>query len=110
MIAALSAVPCEVVVCACAFPPSDVPKNWKAKRGRPVVAHKDDYRQHYKVERSFAWLGNYRRLLIRWERLFTVYRSWFAVAVLLIHLRRLPDTSESATLAQHLRRGRRCMS
>jgi hypothetical protein len=35
------------------------------------------------VERSFAWLGNYRRLLARWERLFGVYWGFFAVAVLL---------------------------
>jgi hypothetical protein len=40
------------------------------------------------VERTFAWLGNYRRLLIRWERLFTVYRAWFAVALFRICLRR----------------------
>jgi hypothetical protein len=44
------------------------------------------------VERSFAWLGNFRRLLIRWERLFGVYRSWFTVAVLLLCLRRVAGT------------------
>src|SRR5262245_30888745 len=43
------------------------PAKWRAKRGRPVVARKDEYRLRYKVERSFAWLGSYRRLLIRWE-------------------------------------------
>jgi hypothetical protein len=41
------------------------------------------------VERSFAWLGNCRRLLIRWERLFAVYASWFAVAVMQMCIRRL---------------------
>ena len=51
------------------IPPKRRPANWKAKRGRPVVARKDDYRQRYTVERSFAWLGNFRRLLIRWEHL-----------------------------------------
>jgi hypothetical protein len=39
-------------------------------------------------ERSFAWLGNFLRLLIRWEYLFSVYRSLFTVAVLLLCLRR----------------------
>jgi hypothetical protein len=34
-------------------------------------------------------LGNFRRLLIRWERQFVVYRGWFTVAVLLLCLRRL---------------------
>lgn len=71
------------------IPPKRRPNKWKAKRGRPVVAHKDDYRQRYVVERSFAWLGNFRRLLIRWERQFAVYRSWFTVAVSLLCLRRL---------------------
>jgi hypothetical protein len=64
------------------------PVTWKAKRGRPVVARKDDYRQRFKVERSFAWLGNFRRLLIRWERLFAVYHGWFTVALMVVSLRR----------------------
>jgi transposase len=71
------------------IPPKRRPKTWKAKRGRPVVACKHDYRLRFTVERSFAWLGNFRRLLIRWERLFSVYRSWFTVAVLLLCLRRV---------------------
>ena len=70
------------------IPPKRRPARWKAKRGRPVVGRKDDYRLRYKVERSFAWLGNFRRLLIRWERLFAVYRSWFKVAVMVLSLRR----------------------
>jgi hypothetical protein len=45
------------------------------------------------VERSFAWLGNFRRLLIRWERLSDVYRSFFTVAVLLLCIRRLTKTA-----------------
>jgi transposase len=71
------------------IPPKRRPAKWKAKRGRPVVARKDDYRLRYKVERTFAWLGNYRRLLIRWERHFGVYRSFFAVAVMLLCVRRV---------------------
>jgi transposase len=75
------------------IPPKRRPATWRAKRGRPVVARKDDYRQRYTVERSFAWLGNFRRLLIRWERLFSVYRSFFTVAVLLLCIRRLTKTA-----------------
>jgi hypothetical protein len=41
------------------------------------------------VERRFAWLGNFRRLLICWERHFDIYRRFFAVAVLLVCVRRL---------------------
>src|SRR5215469_2007565 len=79
------------------IPPKRRPKNWKAKRGCPVVARKDDYRLRYTVERSFAWLGNIRRLLIRWERLFSVYRSGFAFVVMLLMTRvaRLPSCARS---------------
>jgi transposase len=78
------------------IPPKRRPKNWRAKRGRPVVARTADYRLRYTVERSFAWLGNYRRLLIRWERTFTVYRGFFSVAILLVSLRRLTRAGEAA--------------
>jgi transposase len=71
------------------IPPKRRPKKWKAKRGRPVLARKEDYRLRYKVERSFAWLGNFRRLLIRWERLFAVYQGLFVVALMLLCVRRL---------------------
>lgn len=71
------------------IPPKRRPARWKAKRGRPVVARKDDYRLRYTVERSFAWLGNFRRLLIRWERLLPVYRAFFALALVCVCLRRL---------------------
>lgn len=70
------------------IPPKRPPKNWKPKPGRPVVARKDDYRLRFTVERSFAWLGNFRRLLIRWERLFSVYQSGFPFAVMLLCVRR----------------------
>src|SRR5215831_15069247 len=79
------------------IPPKRRPAKWRPKRGRPVVARTEEYRCRYKVERSFAWLGNYRRLLIRWERLFGVYRSFFTVAVLLVCLRRA--CSEAACIA-----------
>jgi transposase len=65
------------------------PTTWGAKIGRPVVARKEDYRLRYTVERSFTWLGAFRRLLIRWEHLATVYVAFFCVAVLQICLRRL---------------------
>jgi len=61
-----------------------------------VLARKDDYRQRYKVERSFAWLGNFRRLLIRWERLFSLYLSGFTFAIMVICVRRA-SAVESAT-------------
>ena len=47
------------------------------------------YRRRYKIERTFAWLGNFRRLVVRYERLITVYSAFFNLACLMITLRRL---------------------
>lgn len=47
------------------------------------------YKRRYKVERTFSWLGNYRRLVVRWDRDITVYRAFFHIACLIITLRRL---------------------
>ena len=64
------------------IPPRRRPKTWKPKRGRPVTYDKVAYVQRYRVERSFAWLGNCRRLLVRWERHLEVYRAFFTFAVM----------------------------
>ena len=69
------------------IPPKRRPAIWRAKRGRPVLAHKDGYRQRYTVERTFAWLGAFRRLLIRWERFAGVYQSFFAFALMVLSVR-----------------------
>ncbi len=71
------------------IPPKRRPATWRPKRGRPLVARTEEYRRRYTVERSFAWLGNYRRLLIRWERLASVYEAFFCIAVLRLCLGRL---------------------
>lgn len=71
------------------IPPKRRPATWRRKRGRPIVARTEDFRQRYTVERSFAWLGNYRRLLIRWERRAAVYRSFFACAIMRLCVMRL---------------------
>jgi transposase len=47
------------------------------------------YKRRYKVERTFSWLGNYRRLVVRWDRDITVYKAFFHIACLIITLRRL---------------------
>lgn len=57
------------------IPPKRRPATWKAKRGCPVVARKEEYRLRYTVEHSFAWLGNFRHLVIRWDHCYRVYRS-----------------------------------
>ena len=47
------------------------------------------YRRRYKVERTFSWLGNSRRLVVRWERDIVVYRAFFHIACLIVALKRL---------------------
>lgn len=47
------------------------------------------YKRRWKVERTFAWLGNFRRLVVRYERTLRMYRAFFHVACLLITLRQL---------------------
>jgi transposase len=86
------------------IPPKRRPAKWRAKRGRPVLARREEYRERYKVERSFAWLGKYRRLLIRWERLFNVYRDFFVVTLAFICVKRLLRSPEELDPAQRPRR------
>jgi transposase len=47
------------------------------------------YRKRWKIERTFAWLGNFRRLVVRYERKIALYRGFFHLACLLITLRHL---------------------
>ena len=51
--------------------------------GRPLRR----YRRRWKIERTIAWLGNFRRLVVRWDRDITVYRAFFHVACILITIR-----------------------
>ena len=71
------------------IPPRRRPKNWRKKRGRPVMADRETYKQRFTVERSFSWLGNYRRLLMRWESHLSVYSGFCFLALALICLDRL---------------------
>ena len=47
------------------------------------------YRRRWMVERTFAWLGNQRRLVVRWDRSLTIYSAFFHIACLMIVLRRV---------------------
>ena len=47
------------------------------------------YRNRWKIERTFAWLGNFRRLLVRYDHQITMYRAFFHLACLIITLRHL---------------------
>jgi transposase len=63
------------------------------RRGRkPKPGSKPDlaaYQQRWKVERTCAWLGNYRRLVVRYEWLAHIYLAFVMVAFILICLNTL---------------------
>ena len=61
----------------------------RPRRGRPVKAS-PGYAERWKVERTFAWLGNFRRLLVRYERYLSTFRAFFLIALILVSLKRLP--------------------
>jgi transposase len=47
------------------------------------------YRKRWKVERTFAWLGNFRRLVVRYDYHLQSYSAFFHLACLIITLRYL---------------------
>ena len=47
------------------------------------------YRRRWIIERTMAWLGNFRRLIVRHEHHIDVYRGFFHLACLIITLNRL---------------------
>lgn len=58
----------------------------RSKRGRPLEVG-PSYSERWKVERTFAWLGSFRRLLVRHERYLSTFRAFFLVALILVSLR-----------------------
>jgi transposase len=53
--------------------------------GRPMRR----YRRRWKIERLFAWLQNYRRIVTRWERHAANYLGFVQLGCILILLRHL---------------------
>jgi transposase len=47
------------------------------------------YKRRWKIERFFAWLKNFRRLIVRWERHSSNFLGMVQLACMLILLRRL---------------------
>jgi transposase len=50
--------------------------------------HLRRYRRRWIIERTFAWLGTFRRLLVRHERITSLYCSFLYFAAALVALRR----------------------
>ena len=47
------------------------------------------YQRRWIVERTIGWLGNFRRLVVRYDRSLTIYRAFFHIACLMLALRRV---------------------
>jgi transposase len=60
-------------------------KKAKTQDGRPLRR----YRRRWKIERSIAWLGNYRRLLVRHDRDVDIFRAFVHIACLILVCRYL---------------------
>lgn len=58
-------------------------KRTKTQDGRPLRR----YRRRWKIERLFAWLGNFRRLVVRYERHALNYLGFVHLGCILILLR-----------------------
>jgi transposase len=68
------------------IPPKRRPKIWQPRQGRPVKAYTEEYRQRWPVERTFAWLGHQRRLLVRHEYKAENFHAFFTLACIRIAL------------------------
>jgi transposase len=60
-------------------------ERWWRQDGRKLRR----YRRRWKIERTFAWLQTYRRLLVRHDRILGLYQGFFHLACLMITLRYL---------------------
>jgi transposase len=47
------------------------------------------YKRRWMVERTIGWLGNFRRLVVRYERSLKIYGAFFHIACFMIVLRRV---------------------
>ena len=64
--------------------------NKKRRPGRPRLFDKDAYdKVRSAVERFNAWIKAFRRVVIRYERLSSVYMGFVYLACIVIHLRNL---------------------
>jgi transposase len=64
-----------------------------ARRNHTQATHQDGrklrrYRRRWIIERTFAWLGHFRRLGVRYECLITTYAGFFHLACALPTLRK----------------------
>jgi transposase len=66
--------------------------NPRAKhRGRPPGTYaKEQYQGRWKIERSNAWMDNYRRVAVSWDRTQTAFTAWVTLSCILICMNNIP--------------------
>ena len=75
-----------------------------ARRNNPHATHQDGrklrrYRRRWIIERTFAWLGHFRRLVVRYERLVATYSGFFHLAGAVLTLIRVLNLLQKLLLA-----------
>ena len=68
------------------IPPRRRPSDWKPATGRPLEQFAVEYAYRWPVERTFAWLGHQRRLLVRHERKAANFHTFYTLACICIAL------------------------
>jgi len=48
----------------------------------------DRYKRRYIVERTFSWLGTFRRLVVRYENHFSMFLAFIEMACIMITMRK----------------------
>jgi len=61
----------------------------RSKAAHPRWPSAAPVQRRWKVERTIAWLGNFRRLVVRYERSDTIYEAFFNIACFMTVLRRV---------------------
>jgi len=90
----------QVLVGDKGYDSKDLRRELKRRGIKPVIPHRwhkdlkeaeeiKQYKQRWHVERTFAWLGNCKRLLVRFERLISMFLGLFYLSAALICLRKL---------------------
>lgn len=70
-----------------AIPERTSKKQKRRKKGPKPKCEKTNYEQRWKVERTFAWFGNFRRMLIRWEHHFEAFKGFVIFTCMFMTIR-----------------------
>jgi transposase len=67
--------------------PARIWKDRKRKAGRPPGSFApEQYQGRWKIERTHAWMDNYRRVAVRWDHTSSAFKAWSTLACIMICL------------------------